>query len=49
MVFVKGGKVIFNDRGFTGTGGTDVKHSSPMFDVKIKEESLSSSLSCWDN
>jgi hypothetical protein len=47
--FVKCSKVILNDSGFTSTSGTDIEHSSSVFDVEIKEESLSSSFSSWDN
>jgi len=49
MIFVKCSKVIHNNGGFTSSSRTDIEHSSSMFDVKIKEESLSSSFSCWDN
>jgi hypothetical protein len=49
MIFVKCSKVILNNSGFTSSSRTDIEHSSSVFDVKIKEESLSSSFSCWDN
>lgn len=48
-IFVEGSEVILNDSGFTSTSGTNVKHASSMFDMKIKKESLSGSFSSWNN
>jgi hypothetical protein len=48
-VFIKRSEVILDDSGFTGTSRTNVKHTSSMFDMKIEKESLSGSLSSWDN
>jgi|TARA_B110000285_G_C15141731_1_gene631245 hypothetical protein len=47
--FIEGTEVILNDGCFTGTGRTNVKHTSSGIDVKVKKESLSSCLSSWDN
>ena len=48
-IFIEGSEVILNDSGFTSTGRTNIKHTSSMFDMKIKKESLSGSLSSWNN
>ena len=48
-IFIKSGEVILNDGCLTSTSRTNIKHTSSGTDMKIKKESLSSSLSGWND